>query len=179
MARDFWTPERVALLRLRWSEAATASAIALEIGCTANAVIGRAQRDPECAGRLNPAVRRIPNDLKPHIGGTKTPSLLDVPALLRGGDVDPPYDDLATCLSPIMQIAPRTRARPKEGISILDLQFPTSERHGDCRWPLGSWEYGQNLHNDPPTTLFCGQPAVDGKAYCGAHCRRAFQVVRR
>lgn len=36
----------------------------------------------------------------------------------------------------------------------------------NCRWP----------HGDPKDDRFgfCGQPAVEGKPYCAAHCRRAY-----
>lgn len=42
--RRFWTTERTALLMLRWSERARASKIATELGCTRNAVLGKAHR---------------------------------------------------------------------------------------------------------------------------------------
>lgn len=41
---EFWSPERVALLEQRWKEGATCPAIADEIGCSKNAVIGKARR---------------------------------------------------------------------------------------------------------------------------------------
>jgi hypothetical protein len=39
-----WTPERIALLTRLWDEGRTAASIAMEIGCTKNAVVGKAHR---------------------------------------------------------------------------------------------------------------------------------------
>jgi GcrA cell cycle regulator len=45
MAKGFWTETRIKLLRAMWSEGElSASEIARELGCTRNAVIGKANR---------------------------------------------------------------------------------------------------------------------------------------
>lgn len=66
---------------------------------------------------------------------------------------------------------PAVEDAPEEPIVTEDgyIAFPTSLfdlKSHDCRWP----------HGDPKDDRFgfCGQPAVEGKPYCTAHCRRAY-----
>lgn len=41
---EFWTAERIALLEQRWEEGATCKAIAAELKCSKNAVVGKVHR---------------------------------------------------------------------------------------------------------------------------------------
>ena len=41
--------------------------------------------------------------------------------------------------------------------------------HGDCHWPLGEML-------DYPPFLYCGQVAIEGRPYCAAHCRKAYNA---
>lgn len=59
--------------------------------------------------------------------------------------------------------------------TIDDLMIPAEQRRtfheltrSTCKWPIG----------DPgtPEFFFCGGEAVDGKAYCAGHMRRAYRV---
>lgn len=63
------------------------------------------------------------------------------------------------------RVAPRQVQKPKEVPqgTIFGMENLSA---GMCNWPEG--EPGTEHFN------FCGQPAVEGKPYCEAHCERAY-----
>ena len=44
--------------------------------------------------------------------------------------------------------------------------------NGDCKWPLGKADAS-------PPYLYCGDPVMDDRPYCGTHCGIAYNVPRR
>jgi hypothetical protein len=64
-------------------------------------------------------------------------------------------------------IVPHEAIKPPEDnvLTIYQLGF------GDCRWPLGE-------AMDRPPFLYCGQAALEGRPYCAAHCRQAYNTPR-
>ena len=61
---------------------------------------------------------------------------------------------------PEIALVPEIRS---EGLTIYQLGF------GDCRWPVADGARGI-------TEFYCGEPALDGRPYCGAHCRKAYNA---
>ncbi len=147
-----WTPENLAYATEQWARGVTSTHIALVLGFTRNAVIGKLRRAGVLCGRpvTLPGPRATQVAKTPQNAPTVTP-------------VTP---------------KPYRRERVAKPKALLKLRFATETRSADCRWPLGDWAYGTDLKNDPTTTLFCGQPAVSGKAYCENHCIQGFQRRR-
>lgn len=67
----FWTAERIALVKERWEEGATCSAIAAEVGegCTKNQIIGKARR-LDLPMRFQPKEKPKPRDPFDGLGGS-------------------------------------------------------------------------------------------------------------
>lgn len=165
-----WTDDRVALLKNLWREGLPVSQIATEIGgVTRNSCIGKARRLglPTHESKQRMVTRSVPRQ-PPKRRSRARPTVAAGPPIGLDG----------------MQVVPRAKNAPtgprrkNAGLSILDLRFAGDEP-ADCRWPLGDWMDGQDLRNDPPASLFCGESAIMGKAYCGTHCRRAFRPLGR
>ena len=62
-------------------------------------------------------------------------------------------------------IMPREAEKLPEGNALTIYQLG----YGDCRWPLGE-------AMARPPFLYCGHAAIDGRPYCAAHCRRAYNA---
>ena len=62
---------------------------------------------------------------------------------------------------PEIALVPESRG---EGLTIYQLGF------GDCRWPLGE------VTAEAAVFSYCGTAAVEGRPYCGAHCRKAYNA---
>jgi len=149
MNKFSWTDENLAYATEQWAKGATSTVIAAAIGTTRNSVIGKLQR----AG-VSQQRRFAPFHYARATPVAEAPK--NAPTVTR--------------------VTPKTPRRARRGKpkTLLALRFATEHRRADCRWPLGDWASGKNLHNDPPTTLFCGAPAVSGKAYCATHCKQSF-----
>jgi hypothetical protein len=152
MNKFTWTPENLAYAVEQWAQGATSTLIAAAIGTTRNSVIGKLKR----VGAV-PAHR------------------ITLPVARATKAAEAPQN--APTVTPVTPKAPR-RVRVSRPKTLLKLRFATEHRRADCRWPLGNWAFGKNLHNDPPATLFCGAPAEMGKSWCTAHCQQAFQRRR-
>ena len=150
-----WTDANIELLKRRWAEGVSCSAIAKELGqgITRNAVIGKIHRmhlggsnavrmpkaKPEKAKRVQRTYVRV---IREATGKTKVyprqeATLALDAAALRGNAWD---------------------ALP--GSSPVAL---TGLERGQCKWPIG---------DDLPFT-FCGCEALPAKPYCAVHSRRA------
>lgn len=144
-----WTPDRVALLKRRWIEGASASDIAHELGdITRNGVLGKIHRlkarDEELA-----SVVRAPS-------GNTTPR----PRKKRSHPWRPkPANAKAPIASVSIPVAPKPIWRP---CSILEL---AEDR---CRFACACDVGSSGFH-------FCGGPPVPGLPYCDAHCRMAYR----
>ena len=180
-----WTEEKVELLKKLWCEQYTACQVAEKIGgVTRNAVIGKAYRlklkkppldKPErestkkAGKRKQPEPARIAansnskeesNRLK-DLSPARKPIHLKKPILVAGRPL-PPQPSLN-------EVSPEELENVKEvektslKISLMELTERT------CKWPIG----------DPstPEFWFCGLPSLQGKPYCQAHERIAYQPL--
>ena len=63
---------------------------------------------------------------------------------------------------------------PREAVKLPDGNALTIYQLGfsDCRWPLGE-------AMARPPFLYCGKAAIDGRPYCGKHCRLAYNAPQK
>jgi GcrA cell cycle regulator len=69
-----------------------------------------------------------------------------------------------TPIIPEIAVAPPSEARVA-GLTIYQTGYD------DCKWPVSD-------DNRGITEFYCGAPAIEGRPYCGAHCRRAYNTPR-
>ena len=197
-----WTDERIDRLKKMWSDGATASQIAEELGgVSRNAVIGKAHR-------LGLDAR--PSPVKPGEEKEKKP------AASPGGAADKPAKVEASKAAPAtaapvqsdLQIAvmqPRVSNKPPPGIEYRSIGPGGFVRQGpgDTQAPIPpapprrlvpakpspevadktsllelndricKWPMG---HPGEPDFHFCGQPSNPGYPYCVQHCGVAYQA---
>jgi GcrA cell cycle regulator len=157
-----WTKERIARLKARWSEGATAKEISKELahGISRSAVLGAIRRlgiahlspygvKKAAAGKASRRSAAVPS---PQPAPEPAPSSgrreWQPPAWVRNAKpyVDDPRVDTDVPL--------------RQRRSFLELDSST------CRWPVG----------DPsrPDFFFCGARPLEAKPYCAAHWARSF-----
>ena len=143
--RGFWTPENVEILKEQWTLGASVRAIAIMVGGTRNAVIGKAARlalPMHQAARRPPDVPRKPParkpKAKPHPGRKRRAKTRSTP---QGAPLPPP--------------AP---SPPPPPAAAQRIKFAGLLRH-HCRYPVTA---------DAPF-LFCGHIRQDKSAYCSLH----------
>ena len=140
--RDFWTPEKVEILKEQWARGASVLAIAVMVGSSRNAVIGKAHRLKlpvhEGARRRPDVSRKRPAKkpkAKPRLGRKRRTRALSTP---QGAPLPPPPPP------------PPAASQPIEFADLL--------RH-HCRYPVTA---------DAPF-LFCGYSRQEKSAYCSVH----------
>ncbi|CCE08161.1 conserved hypothetical protein [Bradyrhizobium sp. STM 3843] len=148
-----WTIERVERLKERFQAGLTCREIALELGVSRNAVIGKVSRlmltRDDRYGK-----RRRQRNAAPKPARKRHPPLLRrqvLKQLLK-----------ATSAPPILVIEPCATAEAR-GCSLLEL---TKER---CRWPLST--------PGAADFCFCGNTPLDSLPYCAGHARLAYRVT--
>jgi len=150
---SIWTDERVELLKLRWAEGFSASAVAIELGngLTRNAILGK-------INRLGIPAREVVNY---RVSGARIVSA-STPKPRR---VNPPRLRLEEIgLTPLPPPAPEIFTA--EHFCTLEQLTAHS-----CRWP--TWP----ADAPPSEKFFCGTPTADvfgGRPYCWLHSRVAF-----
>jgi GcrA cell cycle regulator len=154
--RGAWTSERVERLQSCFAAGLSCSQIAVEIGATRNAVIGKLNRLGLSRGREIAAPTREqagaakPSRAKPFRSNVSRArrALL----ALAGADREAP----AVVAVPIHE---------GRGRSLLELG------HGTCRWPI----------NEPGAEDFryCGNACFEGLSYCLGHARLAYRPAGR
>jgi GcrA cell cycle regulator len=144
-----WTAERVALLKDRIDAGLTCAQIALEIGVSRNAVIGKVNRlGLSRVKSLNggPSGRTgVPKVAHPRVGAQRRMSPIST-AHRQLVLPEPPLENAKRC-------------------SLLELA------QGHCRWPIsepGAEDFG-----------FCGNQQAEGLPYCAAHARMAYRPSAR
>jgi len=143
---NWWTPERVAELKLRWANRESGSIIAMAMHARSrNAVIGKLHR---LGLRRNTELARVHGRDKRlrKTNGHKTIHYAD---FITTG--------ISMGATQIVEPLP-VFSNPKPFITLVD---------GECRFP-GDGVVGPDLP-------CCAAPAIDGKPYCLAHCRIAYQ----
>ena len=160
-----WTDGRIAHLRQRWSQGATADCIARELanGISRSAVLAKVHRLG--IGRLSPyggvtGGRRIRSKEREQFTRLTAPSAAGREHLAL---------QLFRPRSPPRWVV---EAEPYVDDPSVDADIPPAQRcsllgllAGRCRWPVG----------DPAVAdfFFCGGEVLADKPYCGAHWARA------
>jgi GcrA cell cycle regulator len=138
-----WTGEKIATLASLWAMGWSATEIAMEFGCSRNAIIGKKTR----LGLTRTA------DVTEAVQAAQSSHARGQMKMLRAqrnfGGKRPLADDAVDY--PIAEKA----APPPGPVTIIDL----APHH--CRYPL--WT------DASPTKLYCGEIRREGQAYCEAH----------
>jgi GcrA cell cycle regulator len=149
-----WADARVVLLKLRWKNGATASQIAAELGCSRNAVIGKAHRLGLDRRAPSPAPKRPREKL---VKPAATPPA--EPAHKHAGN---PWgwNGKVRPTPPVAPMEVSTATSPKP-VHIHDRNMLR-----ECGWPL--WR-DRAAYSD---LLCCGNPIARGEpSYCECHLR--------
>jgi GcrA cell cycle regulator len=193
-----WTDERIDRLKKMWSEGATASQIADELGgVSRNAVIGKAHRlgldarpspvkpgeekekkaaapapAPKPAPRAEapaPAAPEAPADEAPAAAPTRTPQRAAGEIQYRSvGPGGFIRQGPGDTQAPIPPAPPRRLVPAKPSSEVADKTSLLDLNDRICKWPMG--------HPGEPDFHFCGQPANPGFPYCVQHCGVAYQA---
>ena len=153
MRQTFWTAERIGKLRELWdNKAISAESIASRLGCTKNAVIGRAHRDhlPLRRPPAPPALRKAQSE------GRKRQSEVRK-RVKREALVHP--SPAAFVPNPDHLAIDAWRALP--GTTPVDVMALAAT---SCRWPIDN-QYGP--------MLYCGCLVAHGSTYCPTHRHRS------
>jgi GcrA cell cycle regulator len=150
-----WTEDLVATIRKLAGEKASAGEIACELGAqgyvvTRNAVIGKC--------------RRSKIELQSGLTGWRATAGASKAAQKRSqrkrrARYAPVTDGLSAALVPQKALAARFVETKSDNL------VPLGELNSDdCHWPMGGFA-------DLPPYLYCGDPVVEGCAYCARHLR--------
>lgn len=146
-----WNESRVTALKALWMDGTSGTKIAELLGhkLTRNAVIGK-------ANRLGLERERKPQSVTPRI--RKPRAERTTPFVVK---------------APLM---PVHTPEPESTVTLEHkIRFMRAENH-HCRWPL--WSGDEPLEE----RFYCGTPGadvLDGRPYCGAHSRMAFDGFGR
>jgi GcrA cell cycle regulator len=190
-----WTDERIERLKKMWSQGATASQIADELGgVSRNAVIGKAHRlgleqrpSPVKPGEEKEAKKpaapagATPKPAAPKAEAPAPPAPSATPAtpaspprsspemqyrsIGPGGFVRQGPGDQQ---APIPPAPPRRLVPAKPSPEVADKTGLLDLNDRICKWPMG--------HPGEPDFHFCGEPANPGFPYCVQHCGVAYQA---
>ena len=153
MASDFWTDERVALLRQNYIDGLSAGASARQIGCgsTRNSVISKRHR-MGLVGRAS-GKATIPR-AKLRTKSTHANALRFGPERAPSPPYVPPAPDPNDVAS--MSI-----------LVVIDGKLHANDKltSACCRWPCGDPQHAD--------FGFCGQPTVARLPYCERHLRKS------
>lgn len=150
-----WTDEREKALERLWTDGLSASQIALELGggVTRRGVLGKIHR-LGLSGRKKPVERHPPRPRQKCEKPKRSNALLfGAPQNRQPAPTPPRQPDL----SPVVELRPT--------VDLLGLTGTT------CRWPIG------DIYDDD--FGYCGRDVADGKPYCAAHCKIAYQSLAK
>ena len=154
-----WAEETIGKLRTLWNAGYLTEDIGRLLGCSKNAVVGKAHRIG-CTPRPSPIKHRDPLEPRPA-------EWLRRSVTRPVGSTLPP---LSTQLPLPERVARASYAVPRPAPEPVVVPIPTG-RVVECSWPLG----------EPKTRAFryCDVPSVPGKSFCAEHCARAYQKTHR
>ena len=193
-----WTDERIDRLKKMWSDGATASQIADELGgVSRNAVIGKAHRlgldarpSPVKPGEEKDAKKAAPARAAPKAAAAKAEAPRSAPATpasatphgahpapqQRGPEIQ--YRSIGPGgfvrqgpgdqQAPIPPAPPRRLVPAKPSPEVADKTSLLDLNDRICKWPIG--------HPGEPDFHFCGLQANPGFPYCVEHCGVAYQA---
>jgi GcrA cell cycle regulator len=155
MAPQFWIDKRVEILKSRWAANWTAREIGKLLGCSRNAVIGKARRLglPESVHRVRPG------EGKPRVRRAKRarPTRLAPASRRRESSHKQPVE------LPLTKDEP-----PSRQIAFTDLKT------GECRWISGD----DGFCCGHATTQIVARGRHIASPYCGFHSARAYRAPR-
>lgn len=160
-----WDTTTDARLRKLWTEGHSTAEIGRRMGCTKNAVIGRAHR-LDLPKRVKPIQVAGPRDMR--AARERVAKRKERAAELAAKHI--PTDQIAAILGVHVATARETlrqigMARPPR--RPVTPPTPGAARAHACRWPIGTPR--------APGFRFCEDPAVvPGRPYCAAHCAKAY-----
>jgi GcrA cell cycle regulator len=192
-----WTDERIERLKKMWSQGATASQIADELGgVSRNAVIGKAHRlgleqrpSPVKPGEEKEAKKPAapagatpkPAAPKAEAPGPAPPAPSATPATPASPPRSSPEMQYRSIgpggfvrqgpgdqQAPIPPAPPRRLVPAKPSPEVADKTGLLDLNDRICKWPMG--------HPGEPDFHFCGEPANPGFPYCVQHCGVAYQA---
>ena len=192
-----WTDERIERLKKMWSQGATASQIADELGgVSRNAVIGKAHRlgleqrpSPVKPGEEKEAKKpAAPAGAAPKPAAPKAEAprpAPPAPSATPATPASPPrsspemqYRSIGPGgfvrqgpgdqQAPIPPAPPRRLVPAKPSPEVADKTGLLDLNDRICKWPMG--------HPGEPDFHFCGEPANPGFPYCVQHCGVAYQA---
>ncbi len=191
-----WTDERIERLKKMWSDGATASQIADELGgVSRNAVIGKAHRlgldarpspvkpgeekekkpaasaakstRADSAGKRQAAAAPEAGEPASHVRTPQRPQ----PDGIQYRSIGPGgfvRQGPGDTQAPIPPAPPRRLVPAKPSAEVADKTSLLDLNDRICKWPLG--------HPGEPDFHFCGNPANPGFPYCVEHCGVAYQA---
>ncbi len=192
-----WTDERIDRLKKMWSDGATASQIADELGgVSRNAVIGKAHRlgldarpspvkageekekkaaPAKAAARAESSKRAAASAPADADEGTPTPHVRTPqrpqPDGIQYRSIGPGgfvRQGPGDTQAPIPPAPPRRLVPAKPSAEVAGKTGLLDLNDRICKWPLG--------HPGEPDFHFCGNPANPGFPYCVEHCGVAYQA---
>lgn len=154
-----WTPEAIETLRRMWAEGAFCGEIGTALGCSKNAVIGKAHR-LNLPSRPTPIKKQKP----PPPGRPMAVLRAPIPAPIV---IAPPQD-----LVPMrQQVAAKMRDRPNRFAPLLPGSYARR-----CQMPL--WDDGPPQFRRDGTPRMCYKPSRDERtSYCAECAARVFRRV--
>jgi GcrA cell cycle regulator len=166
-----WDDKALDELRRLWTLGLSTAEIGRRLGCTKNAVIGKAHR-LDLPSRPSPIQATGPRD-KPNVRA-RVAKRRERAAELAAKHI--PTDQIATLLGVHIKTArdtlaeigmarPPGRHTPKPEPAR---HTPGAARAHACRWPM----WGDK---ERPTHRYCDGATVPGRPYCTAHCAKAFE----
>ncbi len=155
-----WTPEQDRQLTELWNEGRlSASLIAIELGTTKDAVVGRSHR-LGLASRL--AV--LTKDGKTYTRMSVKPR--GEPAMTKIFDRVDSKAGPAVRKEASASVASLSRLVVKGDMRYVTLQ---ALKNNECRWPTELDKFSLQKIPTQPTETFCGRPTVIGSSYCRKH----------
>lgn len=160
-----WNDEQIRTLKRLWSEGYSAGEIAMVLGCSRSAVIGKVHRlglatRGKATRSMRPRmkVKKSKPAPKPQSKTTTKPKPEPKPATKLSG-LRPRQP------TPLPVVMEQKTNPPLKG--ILDLG------PRDCRWSP------PEMHPRDPGFGFCGKPTVSGEAWCADHYYRVYNKPRK
>ena len=141
-----WTTERIELLKGGFEAGLSCRQIAVQIGVSRNAVIGKLSRlklARDTGGIARPPKQEGVQRRRPRAGQRLRQIMLKMPSgELRPCEIEEPIHNGHTC-------------------SLMELSKAT------CRWPISTPGLAD--------FCFCGNPPIEGLPYCVGHSRMAYR----
>ncbi|MCW8307939.1 GcrA cell cycle regulator [Acidiphilium sp. PA] len=168
-----WTDDAIMRLRSLWDDGLSTAEIGRRLGISKNAVVGKAHRLDLPARpspiRRDPATLNVPREPAPRrVSGPTLPSMAEPPEA-PVSPATPAAASPAPAITPVAAPPVNRPARPSL-VAAMTAPIRLSPRAPACCWPIG----------EPGTATFrfCGEPALNGKPYCGPHADIAYVRVR-